>query len=136
MESTYLALGREALLVVLTVSAPPLLATLAVGLVTGVLQAATQVQEQSIGVVPRLAAVLVSLGFAGPWIGARVVRFAAACLDLERRVPDCVRPEVDDADAQWERYRRLGVPLAALSRAPPLLVVTARHRRLAAALPP
>jgi type III secretion protein S len=85
VESTYLALGREAVLVVLVVSAPPLLAALAVGLVTGILQAATQVQEQSVGVVPRVAAVLVSLGVAGPWIGSRVVRFAAACFDLVPR---------------------------------------------------
>jgi flagellar biosynthesis protein FliQ len=85
MAPTLLALGREALLLVLTISAPPLLAALAVGVVTGVLQAATQVQEQTIGVVPRLAAVLVSLGVAGPWIGSRVVRFAATCLDLVPR---------------------------------------------------
>ncbi len=82
MESTLLALGREAVILVLVASAPPLLAALAVGLVTGVLQAATQVQEPSLGVVPRLAAVFVALGLAGPWIAARVVRFAAACIDL------------------------------------------------------
>jgi flagellar biosynthesis protein FliQ len=82
MESTLLALGREAVILVLVTSAPPLLAALAVGLVTGVLQAATQVQEPSLGVVPRLAAVFVALGLAGPWIGARLVRFAAACIDL------------------------------------------------------
>ena len=61
MESTLLALGREAVILVLVASAPPLLAALAVGLVTGVLQAATQVQEPSLGVVPRLAAVFVAV---------------------------------------------------------------------------
>jgi flagellar biosynthesis protein FliQ len=81
-----LALGREAVVVVLLVSAPPLLAALVVGLVTGVLQAATQVQEQALGVVPRLAAVFVALGVAAPWIGARVARFAAACIDLLPRI--------------------------------------------------
>ncbi len=86
MESTLLALGREAVILVLAVSAPPLLAALAVGLVTGILQAATQVQEPSLGVVPRLAAVLVALGLAAPWMGARVLRFAAACVDLVPRV--------------------------------------------------
>ncbi len=70
----------------LLVSAPPLGAALAVGAVTGVLQAATQVQEPSIGVVPRLVAVLVALGVAAPWIGARVVRLAAECLELAFRV--------------------------------------------------
>ncbi|GEJ55576.1 flagellar biosynthetic protein FliQ [Anaeromyxobacter diazotrophicus] len=86
MESTLLALGREAVLLALLVSAPPLLAALLVGLATGVLQAATQVQDPALGVVPRLAAVLVALGVAGPWIGARLSRFAAACLELVPRV--------------------------------------------------
>jgi type III secretion protein S len=57
-----------------------------VGLVTGVLQAATQVQEPSLGVVPRLFAVLAALGVAAPWIGARVLRFATVCLELVLRI--------------------------------------------------
>ena len=86
MDPAILQLGREALVVVLLVSAPPLGAALAVGLVTGVLQAATQVQEQTLGVVPRLVAVLGALAIAAPWIGARVVRFAAHCLELVPRM--------------------------------------------------
>jgi len=86
VDPTLLWLGREALLVSLLVSAPPLLAALAVGLVTGVLQAATQVQEPALGVVPRLVAVIGALAVAAPWIGARVARFAAECLDLALRV--------------------------------------------------
>ena len=85
MESTLLALGREALVLVLLVSAPPLLAALVVGLAVGVLQAATQVQEPTLGVVPRLAAALAALSIAGPWIGARVTRFAQACLEAAVR---------------------------------------------------
>ncbi|HYG68082.1 MAG TPA: flagellar biosynthetic protein FliQ [Anaeromyxobacteraceae bacterium] len=86
MDPTLLHLGREALVLVLLVSAPPLGAALLVGLVTGVLQAATQVQEPTVGVVPRLAAVLGALLLAGPWIGARVVRFAAQALELLPRI--------------------------------------------------
>ncbi len=86
MDPVLLHLGREALLLVLLVSAPPLGAALLVGAVTGVLQAATQVQEQSLAVVPRLVAVLGALAIAAPWIGARVVRFAAACLELVPRI--------------------------------------------------
>lgn len=82
VDPALLSVGREALLLVLAVSAPPLLSALAVGLVTGVLQAATQVQEPTVAVVPRLAAVLGALALAAPWIGARVVRFSAACLEL------------------------------------------------------
>jgi type III secretory pathway component EscS len=86
LDPALLHVAREALVVALLVSAPPLAAALAVGAVTGVLQAATQVQEPSIGVVPRLVAVLVALGVTAPWIGARVARFAAECLELSLRV--------------------------------------------------
>jgi type III secretory pathway component EscS len=86
MDPLLLHVGREALLVALLVSIPPLGAALLGGAATGVLQAATQVQEPSIGVVPRLAAVLGALALAAPWIGARVARFAAECLELALRV--------------------------------------------------
>ncbi len=86
MDPALLHVGREALLLVLAVSAPPLLAALAVGLVTGVLQAATQIQEPTVGVVPRLAAVFLALAVAAPWIGARVVQFARSCFDLLPRI--------------------------------------------------
>lgn len=86
MDAALLALGREAVLLVLLLSAPPLAAALAVGLVTGVLQAATQIQEPAVGVVPRVAAVLGALGAAAPWIAARLARFAAQCLELAGRV--------------------------------------------------
>ncbi len=86
MDPALLQLGREALVLVLLVSAPPLGAALAIGLVTGVLQAATQVQEQTLGVVPRLVAVLGALAVAAPWIGGRVVAFATHCLELVPRV--------------------------------------------------
>ena len=86
MDPVLLHLAREALLVVLLVSAPPVGAALVVGLVTGVLQAATQVQDPAVGVVPRLVAVLGALAVASPWIGARVVRLAAECLSLAARI--------------------------------------------------
>ncbi len=70
----------------LLASAPPLAAALLVGLATGVLQAATQVQDATLPVVPRLAAVLGTLALAAPWIGARVLRFAAECLALLPRI--------------------------------------------------
>jgi flagellar biosynthesis protein FliQ len=85
IEPHLLAIGREALLLVVIVSAPALLAALVVGVVGGILQAATQVQDPSLGAVPRLVAVLVALACTGPWISARVVRFALTCLDLATR---------------------------------------------------
>jgi type III secretory pathway component EscS len=86
MDPLLLHLVREVLAVVLLVSAPPIGAALAVGLVTGVLQAATQVQDPAVGVVPRLVAVLGALAVAAPWIGARVLRLAEECLALAGRL--------------------------------------------------
>lgn len=85
-DPTLLHLVREALVLALLLSGPPLGAALLVGLLTGVAQAATQVQEPSVGVVPRLGAVLGALLVAGPWIGARLVRFAADCIALVPRI--------------------------------------------------
>ena len=86
MDPSIVCLAREALLLALLLSAPPLGAALLIGLLTGVAQAATQVQEPSLGVVPRLAAVLGALALAAPWIGARLLRFASDCLSLAIRI--------------------------------------------------
>lgn len=85
MDPTLLAAAREALLVALAVSAPPLAAALVVGLVTGALQAVTQIQDHALGAVPRLVAVLTAVGLAAPWTAARVVRFGQACIDASLR---------------------------------------------------
>jgi flagellar biosynthetic protein FliQ len=71
---------REGLLLVLLISAPPLLASLAVGLVVGVLQAATQIQDQTLVFVPKLVTVVLVLVALGPLLGAQILRFAQAVL--------------------------------------------------------
>ncbi|MCS6798116.1 MAG: type III secretion system export apparatus subunit SctS [Myxococcota bacterium] len=71
-------LGRltaETLYLVLLVSAPSLLVSLGVGLVIGLAQAVTQVQEQALAFVPKLVAVAIALAVGGPWMGAELVRF-------------------------------------------------------------
>jgi flagellar biosynthesis protein FliQ len=80
--ATLLHLSREALVLALLLSAPPLLAALLTGLVTGLLQAVTQVQDQALGAVPRIAAVLSALVLLGPWMGGRLARFAGEVLAL------------------------------------------------------
>jgi flagellar biosynthetic protein FliQ len=71
---------REGLLLVLLVSAPPLLASLAVGVVVGMFQAATQIHDQTLVFVPKLAAVVLVLVAMGPALGAQIVRFSQALL--------------------------------------------------------
>ncbi|MFN4240094.1 MAG: flagellar biosynthetic protein FliQ [Erythrobacter cryptus] len=66
-EARLLALADQTLWVIALISAPVLLATLVVGLVVGIIQAATSVNEQSLSFIPKLAVsalVLVVLGAA------------------------------------------------------------------------
>ena len=56
-----LSLGREALWVVILVAGPVLLAALAAGLIIGVLQAATSVQEMTLSFIPKLAVLAIAL---------------------------------------------------------------------------
>jgi flagellar biosynthetic protein FliQ len=69
-------LGRQALVVTLTVSAPILLIGMAVGLVVSILQAVTQVQEQTLSFVPKIIAMILSIAFLLPWIGQQLLAFA------------------------------------------------------------
>ncbi len=72
-----IALGREALLLMVLASLPPVLASLAVGFAMSLFQAATQIQESTLSVVPKLCAAVLALVLAGPWIGAQLTRFTA-----------------------------------------------------------
>lgn len=72
---------REALLLVLLVSAPAMLASVLVGFVVSVFQATTQIQEQTLSYVPKLVAVFLSLAILGPWMLAQTVRFSRVILE-------------------------------------------------------
>jgi flagellar biosynthesis protein FliQ len=59
-------------------SAPFLGAVLIVGLVIGVLQVVTQLQEMTLSFVPKLIVAGLVLGVAGPWMMGRIVTYAEA----------------------------------------------------------
>ena len=63
-----LTMGRDALVILLMVSMPVLLAVLAVGLVVSIFQAITQINEQTLAFVPKLIAAVAVLVVAGPWM--------------------------------------------------------------------
>lgn len=64
---------RQAMLSGILVLAPVLLVGFAVGTVMGVVQAATGVHEQIVGLVPRLVAMAAALVLAAPWMVERMV---------------------------------------------------------------
>lgn len=69
------SLGQQALLTMLLVAAPLLLAALAVGLLVSVFQAATQINEMTLSFIPKLVAVFVTLVVAGPWMTSLLVDY-------------------------------------------------------------
>ena len=70
-----LTIGRDGLLTLLLVCTPILLVVLVVGLVVSILQAATQIHEQTLSFVPKLLAAFVTMGLAGPWMLSVLVDF-------------------------------------------------------------
>ena len=65
---TVMDLAHKTLLVTSLISAPLLLIALITGLVIGMLQAATQINESTLSFIPKLLMLVLTLFVAGPWI--------------------------------------------------------------------
>jgi flagellar biosynthetic protein FliQ len=72
---------REGLLLVLLLSAGPMLASMLIGLIASVLQATTQIQDQTLSYVPKLAGVFLTIAIMGPWTLAQAVTFTVAVFE-------------------------------------------------------
>ncbi len=71
------ALVREAFILVLSVGGPIFLVMVGVGLVVGILQAATQINDTAVGFLPRAAAAAACLWLGGGWMMERMSQFLA-----------------------------------------------------------
>lgn len=67
--------------IVLLMSLPPLLAAMAVGLIVGILQAVTQVQDQSLPIAFKLLVVIAILALAGQALVTPLVRLSSQLFD-------------------------------------------------------
>ncbi len=70
-----LELGRNAFWMAMSTSAPILLIGLTVGLLIALFQAVTQLQEQTLTFVPKIAAMVVAASIFIPWISEKMVAF-------------------------------------------------------------
>lgn len=61
-------LGNQTLTVAILLAGPILLSALAIGLVVGMFQAATQINEQTLSFVPKLAGLAIVLFLLTPWM--------------------------------------------------------------------
>ena len=73
--------GQHALYVAMLVAAPLLLTALAVGLLVGVIQAATQINEMTLSFIPKLMAMAVVALIAGPWMLRMLVQFTRQLIE-------------------------------------------------------
>lgn len=67
-DQTVIDLGSRAVWVAIQVASPVLVMALVVGVLVSIIQAATQIQEQTLTFVPKILAITVAMIVCGPWI--------------------------------------------------------------------
>ena len=71
---------RQALTVALLVSSPLLLTALAVGILVSLVQAVTQIQEQTLTFIPKLVAMAVAFVILLPWSLSQLIQYLVGVL--------------------------------------------------------
>jgi len=77
----FVALSKQALFLSLILTGPPVMIAMLVGLVISIVQATTQIQEQTLTFVPKLVAVVVTLALAGPWMMVQLISYTSSIFD-------------------------------------------------------
>jgi len=75
-------IGRDALIMVLLVSAPMLLSGLVVGLVIGVFQAVTQIHEMTLTFIPKILVMVAVLLATLPWMMIKIMDYTIRLLEI------------------------------------------------------
>lgn len=73
-------LCREALMTSMLIGAPLLLVGMAVGLTISLIQAVTQIQDQTVSFVPKVVAMALALAFCLPWIMQQMIEYSEALI--------------------------------------------------------
>ncbi|MFK8016218.1 MAG: flagellar biosynthesis protein FliQ [Gammaproteobacteria bacterium] len=72
---TVMTLGQQALTLTVMIAAPMLLSALAVGLLIGMVQAATQINEMTLSFIPKLLVLALAIAIGGPWMMRTMLSF-------------------------------------------------------------
>ncbi len=86
-EDTIIDLSQQALYVVVSLAAPMLISALVIGLVVGMFQAATQINEMTLSFIPKLFILVIALMVAGPWMLDLLVNYTR---DLYLSIPGLI----------------------------------------------
>ncbi|MFH1653845.1 MAG: flagellar biosynthesis protein FliQ [Pseudomonadota bacterium] len=87
MSGYFVAIAKQSLFLVLILTGPPVLIAMVVGLTISILQATTQIQEQTLTFVPKLFSVVLVLAIGGPWMLAQLIGFT---ISLYEAIPTYV----------------------------------------------
>ena len=79
--------GRDAIWLASLLSAPLLLSALAIGLLVGMIQAATQIQEMTLTFIPKLVVMALALMIAGSWMLGLMTEYT---INLFESIPDLI----------------------------------------------
>lgn len=74
-EFFYISLAKDALELILTISAPVLIAGMIIGLLVSITQTVTSIQDSTLSIVPKMAAMLLILFFMSGWIMNTMLAF-------------------------------------------------------------
>lgn len=85
---TAVLIFRTGIFQLLVVSAPALLVGMLTGLVVSIFQATTSIQEQTLTFVPKIAAILITLMFFGPWMMQMLSQYTVSLIN---QIPEMVR---------------------------------------------
>lgn len=75
-EAFVMSVTGQCMYLILLLSAPMLLSALVVGLCISILQATTQVQEQTLSFVPKIVATFMALIITGNWVASMACNYA------------------------------------------------------------
>ncbi len=77
-QDTIVNLATQAMSLALKVAGPLLLAGLVIGVLVSIFQAVTQIQEQSLSLIPKIVGVAVVIVVLGPWMLGQLVSYTSA----------------------------------------------------------
>ena len=76
-----ITIGQQALWVTMMLAAPLLGSALAIGLLVGMIQAATQINEMTLSFIPKLLVLVIALIVAGPWMLTVIVNYTEQMME-------------------------------------------------------
>jgi flagellar biosynthetic protein FliQ len=87
-EQTVIDIGLNAIWISSLIAAPALLSILITGLIVSILQAATQINEQTLSFIPKIVIMTVALAVTGPWILETITHYTISIFD---KIPEIAR---------------------------------------------